>query len=194
MNLLAHIYLSGDDDLLKIGNFMADGVYGKTLDNFPQRVQEGIMLHRYIDSFTDSHPIFRQSTKKLHSNYHHYAGVIVDIFYDHFLAKNWSKYHSTLLPQYTRQFYKLLQDNYGILSEKTIRLMPHMIAHDWLNSYATVKGITIILQQMDRRTKGKSGMGHSIKELNEFYTDFEEEFTLFFDAVQQFVSEKLKSL
>ena len=89
MNFLAHIYLSGDNDLIKIGNFMADGIRGKHYEYLPAEVQKGIVLHRAIDTYTDSHPIFRQSTKRLHHRYHHYAGVIVDVFYDHFLAKNW---------------------------------------------------------------------------------------------------------
>ena len=92
MNFLAHIYLSGDNDLIKIGNFMADGIRGKQFENYHPEIQKGIILHRFIDTFTDAHPVFRQSTKKLHENYHHYAGVIVDVFYDHFLAKNWNLY------------------------------------------------------------------------------------------------------
>ena len=80
MNFLAHIYLSGDNDLIKIGNFMADGIRGKHFESYPLEIQKGIILHRSIDTFTDAHPIFRQSTKKLHEKYHHYAGVIVDVF------------------------------------------------------------------------------------------------------------------
>ncbi|HSN48975.1 MAG TPA: hypothetical protein VLR29_09455, partial [Flavobacterium sp.] len=73
MNFLAHIYLSGDNDLIKIGNFMADGIHGKHFDAFPPEIQKGIILHRSIDTFTDAHPIFRQSTRRLHANYHHYS-------------------------------------------------------------------------------------------------------------------------
>jgi acyl carrier protein phosphodiesterase len=104
MNFLAHIYLSGDNYLIKIGNFMADGIRGKQFKNYPQEVQKGIVLHRAIDTFTDAHPVFRQSTKKLHSRYHHYAGVIVDVFYDHFLAKNWANYSDENLADYVNHF------------------------------------------------------------------------------------------
>ncbi|OIQ22440.1 MAG: ACP phosphodiesterase [Flavobacterium sp. MedPE-SWcel] len=194
MNFLAHIYLSGENDLLKIGNFMADGIRGKAPDTLPNDVQKGIVLHRLIDSYTDAHPIFRQSTKRLHPMYHHYAGVIVDIFYDHFLAKNWDKYHNTSLPDYTQQFYKLLEDNYTILTEKTQKLMPYMLKQDWLASYASTQGIAQILLQMDKRTKNKSGMTNSINELLEFYDDFEKEFTLFFEELRAFVNEKTLTL
>jgi acyl carrier protein phosphodiesterase len=92
MNFLAHIYLSGDNDLLKIGNFMADSIRGHHYEDYPTEIRKGILLHRAIDSFTDMHPIYRQSKHRLHEKYGHYSGVIMDIFYDHFLAKNWNKY------------------------------------------------------------------------------------------------------
>ena len=93
MNFLAHIYLSGEDEGITIGNFIADGIKGKKYLSYPASIQKGILLHRGIDSFTDSHPTVRQSTARLHENYGHYSGVIVDILYDHFLAKNWEEYH-----------------------------------------------------------------------------------------------------
>lgn len=194
MNFLAHIYLSGDNDLLKIGNFMADGIHGKPSENFPKDVQKGIMLHRFIDSYTDAHPIFRQSTKRLHPIYHHYSGVIIDIYYDHFLAKNWNKYSNTPLPEYTQHFYNLLQENYDVLTEKTKNMIPYMVKYDWLLSYASVEGISRILEQMDKRTKNKSGMRNAKNELVAHYTEFEKEFTEFFNSVQVFVQEKLPTL
>ncbi|RWW98910.1 acyl carrier protein phosphodiesterase [Flavobacterium cerinum] len=193
MNFLAHIYLSGDNDLVKIGNFMADGIHGKPED-FPAEVQKGIILHRAIDTYTDAHPIFRQGTKRLHPRYHHYAGVIMDIYYDHFLAKNWAKYHTTPLEEYTLAFYKALDDNYDILTERTKGLMPHMTKYNWLASYATVDGIGEILMQMDNRTKNRSGMRTSVDELHEFYTEFESEFTQFFEELRAFVKEKSAEL
>ena len=90
MNFLAHIYLSGNNDLLKIGNFMADSIRGNSYENYPEEIKKGILLHRSIDSFTDMHPVYRKSKHRLHEKYGHYSGVIMDIFYDHFLAKNWA--------------------------------------------------------------------------------------------------------
>ncbi|MFD2603331.1 acyl carrier protein phosphodiesterase [Flavobacterium suzhouense] len=193
MNFLAHIYLSGDNDLIKIGNFMADGIHGKP-ENFPADVQKGIMLHRAIDTYTDAHPVFRQGTKRLHARYHHYAGVIMDIFYDHFLAKNWSDYHNQPLLDYTLAFYKSLEDNYEILTEKTKGLMPYMVQYNWLVSYATVEGIARILTQMDNRTKNKSGMRTSVDELLEFYKEYETEFTAFFEDMKVHVKEKFDEI
>jgi acyl carrier protein phosphodiesterase len=194
MNFLAHIYLSGDNDLIKIGNFMADGIRGKHFESYPSEIQKGIILHRAIDTFTDAHPIFRQSTKRLHEKYHHYAGVIVDVFYDHFLAKNWNKYSDEKLDDFVARFYQSLHDNHINLSERTKGMMPYMIEHNWLVSYQTVEGINRILTQMDQRTKNESKMRFATNELSEFYPEFEEEFTNFFQELILFSNTKIITL
>jgi acyl carrier protein phosphodiesterase len=194
MNFLAHIYLSGDNDLIKIGNFMADGIRGKHFESYPLEIQKGIILHRAIDTFTDANPIFRQSTKKLHENYHHYAGVIVDVFYDHFLAKNWTKYSDEKLDDFVERFYQSLQDNTALLSERTKGMMPYMIKQNWLVSYQTIEGINQILTQMDYRTKNESKMRFATNELSEFYSEFETEFTDFFKELILFSNTKIMTL
>ena len=194
MNFLAHIYLSGDNDLIKIGNFMADGIRGKHFETYPLEIQKGIILHRAIDTFTDAHPIFRQSTKKLHQKYHHYSGVIVDVFYDHFLAKNWINYSDEKLDDFVTRFYQSLHDNHIILSERTKQIMPYMVEHNWLVSYQTVEGINGILTQMDKRTKNESKMRFATNELSEFYSEFEDEFTSFFHELILFSNTKITTL
>lgn len=194
MNFLAHIYLSGNNDLIKIGNFMADGIRGKHFDHLPADVQKGIILHRAIDTFTDTHPIFRQSTKRLHERYHHYAGVIVDVFYDHFLAKNWTKYSNEKLDDFVNNFYQSLRDNYEFLTDKTKEMMPYMIQRNWLWSYQFKDGIARILFMMDQRTKNNSKMQYSIEELQQYYDEFESEFTVFFEDLQTFVHQKSAEL
>lgn len=194
MNFLAHIYLSGDNDLIKIGNFMADGIRGKQFENYPSEIQKGIILHRFIDTYTDAHPVFRKSTKRLHEKYHHYAGVIIDVFYDHFLAKNWSNYSDESLVDFTNRFYESLRDNYDFLSERTKGMMPYMIEYNWLVSYQTVEGINRILTQMDGRTKNESKMRFASNELIEFYTEFEQEFITFFEDLRIHSKQKLMTL
>jgi acyl carrier protein phosphodiesterase len=194
MNFLAHIYLSGDNDLIKIGNFMADGIHGKHFDTFPMEIQKGIILHRSIDTFTDAHPIFRQSTKRLHANYHHYSGIIVDIFYDHFLAKNWSKYSNERLEDYSERFYQSLRDNYNDLTPKTQKMMPYMIEYNWLLSYKTIEGIESVLAKMDTRMKYDSNMRFSVAELRTHYFEFETEFIAFFTALIVHSNMKIQTL
>ncbi|WP_348824896.1 acyl carrier protein phosphodiesterase [Flavobacterium aestuarii] len=194
MNFLAHIYLSGDNDLIKIGNFMADGIRGKHFENYPLEIQKGIILHRFIDTYTDAHPVFRQSTKRLHEKYHHYAGVIADVLYDHFLAKNWSSYSDENLNDFTNNFYQSLRDNYNLLSERTKGMLPYMIEHNWLMSYQSIEGIHRILTQMDSRTKNESKMRYASNELREYYTEFEEEFITFFEDIRIQSHQKLLSI
>ena len=194
MNFLAHIYLSGDNDLIKIGNFMADGIRGHDYLKFPDNVIKGILLHRAIDTFTDAHPIFRRSKHRLHECYGHYSGVVMDIFYDHFLAKNWSKYSDIPLEDFAAAFYKSLETHYDITTERTKGMMPYMIAGNWLLSYATISGIGLILFQMDHRTKNRANMKTATKELQLYYSEFEEEFTLFFEELRQHCREKLATL
>lgn len=190
MNFLAHIYLSGNNELVKIGNFMADGMRGKNFESYPKDVQKGIFLHREIDSFTDFHPTFRKSKHKLHENYGHYSGVITDIFYDHFLAKNWKDYSKDPLDVYAQRFYQSLHEHYNLLTDKIQNLMPYMIHQNWLVNYATIEGISVILEQMDRRTKYQSKMKNSPTELVAYYDEFESEFTEFFKELRHFVNQK----
>jgi acyl carrier protein phosphodiesterase len=190
MNFLAHIYLSGDNEFVTIGNFIADGIRGKSYKKFPIDVQIGILLHRKIDTYTDAHPIVRQSTKRLHKNYSHYSGVIVDILYDHFLAKNWKDYSNVPLEVYVEQFYDSLEANFEMLPNRTQRMLPHMIADNWLLSYAKIEGIQRVLDGMNRRTKNVSGMNTATNELKQYYTEFENEFTSFFEELRAFTKQK----
>ena len=140
MNFLAHLYLSGDSDELKIGNFIADAVKGKAHEKFPAPIQKGIILHRRIDSFTDSHPIVLESCKRLWDKYRHYSPVIIDIFYDHFLAANWKNYSELQLDEFADNCYRLIENNVENLPEKIKIMLPYMKAHNWLVNYAQVEG------------------------------------------------------
>lgn len=194
MNYLAHIYLSGDNELVTIGNFAADGIKGKSYRKYSKDMQIGILLHREIDTFTDAHKTVRKSTKRLHKKYSHYSGVIVDILYDHFLAKNWERYSDIPLNVYCESFYDSLEDNFDLLPERTQRMMPYMIADNWLLNYASIEGIQKVLEGMNRRTKNRSKMNLAVKELEDFYKEFEAEFTSFFDELIHFSKDKLKLL
>jgi acyl carrier protein phosphodiesterase len=130
----------------------------------------------------------------LHAKYGHYAGVIMDIIYDHFLAKNWEKYSNESLERYVNDFYQLLDDHLGILTEKTKNLLPYMKQNNWLLSYQSIEGIEKILFQMDYRTKHRAKMQEAIVELELFYPEIEEEFTLFFSELQFYVAQQLTHL
>lgn len=194
MNYLAHIYLSGENDLLKIGNFMADSVRGKEYLKHPEDIKNGILLHRSIDSFTDFHPIYRKSKHRLHAKYGHYSGVIMDIFYDYFLAHHWFKYHPVPLSIFAQDFYELLHSNQDLITEKTKAMLPHMIENNWLVSYASKEGLEKILYMMDYRTKHRVVMYEAIVELDMYYIEFESEFFSFFEELQNHCQNYIKNL
>jgi len=194
MNFLAHIYLSGDNTGVTLGNFMADGIKGKDYKKYRRDIQIGILLHREIDTFTDAHATVRKSTKRLHKKYGHYSGIIVDILYDHFLAKNWNTYSTIPLDEYVDDFYDTLENNFETLEVRVQKMMPYMIANNWLLSYASIEGISKVLDGMNRRTKNRSQMNLAVNELEEFYNEFESEFTSFFKELIAFSNDKLKIL
>lgn len=194
MNFLAHIYLTDGLDLETIGNFMADGIKGKKYLKYSEEIQRGILIHRWIDTYTDSHPIVKRSTKRLHKKYGHYSGVIVDILYDHFLAKNWVHYHDVPLERFINNFYQLLHNHHHLLTGRIQRMMIPMIAQNWLLSYASLEGIATVLYNMNIRTKCRVPMDQAINDLKEHYDLFEEEFSYFFEELQPFVKQKLQEL
>ncbi len=173
---------------------MADSIKGNDFEKFDSEIKKGILLHRHIDSFTDMHPIYRQSKHRLHEKYGHYSGVIMDILYDHFLAKNWSKYSNEKLEDYAQNFYELLQKNHELLTDRVKKMMPYMIAINWFVSYASIAGMEMILFQMDYKTKHRANMQEAIVELLDFYTEFESEFSLFFKELLISCQQKITEL
>lgn len=194
MNFLAHLYLSGDNTSVMLGNFIGDFVKGKNLmEKVGPEMAKGIELHREIDFFTDQHPIVRESKKRLRPKYRHYSGVIVDVFYDHYLAKNWNDYHHQLLPDYADRVYNLIQKNNALLPERVNMMMPYMIKGNWLVNYATLDGIHRALSGMTRRTPYESKMDESISDLKENYEEFKTEFITFFPELRKHCKDWLGS-
>ncbi|WP_438961732.1 ACP phosphodiesterase [Nonlabens sp.] len=194
MNYLAHIYLSGNDTELRIGNFIADSVRGKDFTAFPERVAQGIILHRHIDTFTDAHPVVKLSKDLIRSEYGHWSSVIIDLYYDHFLAANWLDFHDIPLDLYTEQFYSDLDKNHEILPEKVKNFFPFMIEQNWLLSYATIEGISTIFNQMNHRTRNRSKMNFAPIELVKYYDEMERHFRDFFSDLQDHVKQQDISL
>ncbi len=191
MNYLAHIYLSGNNDALKIGNFISDFIRGNKYKKYPKAIQKGILLHRKIDSFTDENSIVRKSKRRLHNRYKHYSGIIIDIIFDHFLAKNWQQFSDISLVDYENHFLELLEQNFEILPKKVQQIFPYMKEQKWLSSYATLEGIEKVLKGVNKRTNGKSKMDLAIIDLKNLYSYFEQDFALFFKELQAFVKENL---
>lgn len=187
MNFLAHLYLSGDDPQVRVGNFIGDFVKGSDLRaRFGPNIALGIELHREIDHFTDHHPVVRRSKARLWPVHRHYAGVIVDLYYDHFLARRWPEFHDTFLPDYAEASYQVVLAHDALLPEKVKWMMPYMMKGDWLSSYARLEGIHRALSGLARRTRFTSNLDVAVHDLQTHYDLFENEFRAFFPNLRHF--------
>ncbi|MCU0391757.1 MAG: ACP phosphodiesterase [Thermoflexibacter sp.] len=180
MNFLAHAYLSGQNEEILIGNFIADHVKGKQFLQYSEGIAKGIQLHRRIDAFTDQHPIVKKSKARLQTSHRHYAGVVVDIFYDHFLAANWTKYHQENLSIYSQKVHQTISKYQEILPQKSSYFFQYMLKNQIFEIYAQIDGIHKVLTGMSKRTPFESGMEHASRNLIDFYQDFHAEFEEFF--------------
>jgi acyl carrier protein phosphodiesterase len=189
MNFLAHLYLSGGSDELTIGNFIADFVKGKPAPHIPSKIVSGIALHRLIDSFTDTHPVVRQSIKRLQPSYHKYSGVIVDIYYDHFLAANWPLFSKEPLTVFASNTYALINRHKAVLPKAMHTMFHYMQQQNWLVSYAQMEGVAQVLQGMARRTTFLSNMELAIHDLEKDYEEYNREFLRYFPLVIEYVQQ-----
>jgi acyl carrier protein phosphodiesterase len=186
MNYLAHIYLSGESDEIKIGNFIGDYVKGGKYRDYPDMVAFGIRMHRSIDAFTDQHPDVKECLKLLRPGYGRYSGIVSDIFFDHFLAANWHEYSVYSLQQFSRQSHKVFLANFGLLPFRVKQFLPFLIHHKRLESYARRETMFDVLEIMSRRTSLPANSHWAVQLLNEEYNQFEALFRSFFAEMVSF--------
>lgn len=152
MNYVGHIYLSGENEKIAIGNFIGDYVKGNKHERYPGDIQKGILIHRDIDSTMDSHPSFTATRELFRESYGRYAGVIVDIAYDHILTKNWNDWHPMPLKKFTRNFYGIALRHFRFLPAAVKEFLPFMIQSNRLYSYSNLQGIEKALSIMSAYT------------------------------------------
>ena len=189
MNFLGHFVLAGEDEGLLIGNFIADFVKGKAYQEYPAPIAKGILMHREIDFYTDNHPDFKQSKKRISEKYHHFSGVIIDIFYDHYLAVDFEKIKGKNLETYAQSRYAIIDKNLQYLPANSRHLFTYMKRDNWLKRYEELSGISRTLEGMSRRIKRENQLDEAIHDLQLHYRDMQEDFRRFFeDAVGNFSS------
>lgn len=177
-----------------IGNFIADHIRGNNYEEYSKEIQQGIFLHREIDTFTDTHEIVRKSKRRLHRRYRHYDGVIIDIFFDYFLAKNWANFSTIPFDIYTDAINTFFNKISSKLPVKSQNFIKYMVEYNILFNYQFQEGIEKVLHGMNHRTKGKSQMNLAIEDLKNLEKEFENDFALFFKDLQKFTSRKLKNI
>jgi acyl carrier protein phosphodiesterase len=190
VNFLAHTYLSGCNEEIIVGNFMGDYVKGKNYNMFPDLVRKGILIHRDIDTFTDMHPITRKSKLRISPRYHKYAGIIIDIFYDHFLASMWDDFSSLPLQDFVSRTYDLLKRNYKVLPDAIKMWFPTFLENNWMMAYQSVEGIELVLERMAANTSLPNHAGYAVEVLSERYDSFKNDFLAFFPLIIEFLEEK----
>ncbi|MDX2414388.1 MAG: ACP phosphodiesterase [Bacteroidales bacterium] len=190
MNVLAHIYLSGDSDEIIIGNYIGDYVKGRDYLKYPEQVRKGIIIHRNIDAFTDKHPVVHRSKLLFSKKYHKYAGVVCDILYDHFLTKEWDFFSRRPIESVTYQFYRAMVNNYDILPEKVKDRIPFFIINNWIEAYRTSKGLKSVLRAMSRRTSLPNEARYAIKTFKKNYYSLDDDFMEFFPQLIEYVEEE----
>ncbi len=188
MNYLAHLFLSHETPEAVIGGLLGDFVKGAVGDRFTPAVAQGIVLHRKIDRYTDAHAIVAGSKRLISPLRRRFAGIMVDVFYDHFLAKHWSRYASLPLNDFTRRIYSILNQHRHTLPAALQRILPRMVSDDWLGSYRELRAVEAALGGIARRLKHKNNLGDAAEELARRYGQFEYHFFVFFPDVIRYVN------
>jgi acyl carrier protein phosphodiesterase len=185
MNYLAHLYLSGESDEIKLGNFIGDFVKGNKYLEYPEQVAFGIKLHRSIDFFTDQHPDVKECIAILKPGYGRYSGIVADVFFDHFLASNWSDYSIYSLRQFSKYSHAVFLSNFLLLPFRVKQFLPFLIQHKRLESYAHRENLTHVLDIMSRRTSLPQNSEWAMRILNQEYVQFESLFrSVFADLIK----------
>lgn len=195
MNYLAHAFLSFGDEKLLVGNLLGDFVKGKKrFESYPNAIQKGIVLHRHIDAYSDSHLILKQSIQRIKPTQNRYASVVADILYDYFLANNWSLFSEESLGDFAKKTYLQLENNFVFMPERVQNIFSRMIADNWLIGYQHEERIDYAFQQITKRIKYENNITNGIEDLKTYKTVLNEDFKLFFPDLINSVKEKIEIL
>ena len=184
MNYLAHFHLAEQSSEGLVGSLLGDFVKGRLDGRFAESVRRGIALHRAIDSFTDAHPLHLQSRNRISRARRRYAGIIIDVCYDHFLCRRWTDYSSESLDCFTERVYTALRDHYGDLPQQLQRIVTRMIADDWLASYAALENIGRALEGIARRIERRNPLAGAVAEIENNYAALDGDFQRFFPRLE----------
>lgn len=185
MNYLAHAFLSNNNADLLIGNFVADHIRGSQLQTFSPNIREGIFLHRRIDTFTDSHPEFKKSKRLFYDGFEKHSGILIDIYFDHFLAKNFNDYHTLNLGEFSADVYKIYLEHQELLPQGSSRFLEYVVKNNIYVSYSKIEGIQKVLYHLSQRIKHNVLLDASVPVLQKHEQELQENFKRFFEDAQR---------
>ena len=194
MNYLAHILLSGADKRVAVGNFIGDGVKGKIGEHYPREIQIGLHLHRFMDDFADTDEVNREGREALFEPFGKYAGVVQDMYHDHFLALHWDDYVDDSIHDYLNEFYLTADGYLSIFPNHQLRFLEGIRQGDWLINYAEFDGMNKSFKGLARRIKRKSAVGEAGVYLEKHHEELAEHFHRFFPIIAHKTSLELERL
>jgi len=189
MNFLAHAFLARDDADLLLGSMMGDFVKGPLDGRYAANITRGLSLHRAIDTYTDAHALVVRSRARVSATRRRYAGILIDLFYDHYLARYWIDYAKVPLAEFTASVYTTLLERRDLLPQRLQNIASNMARTDWLGSYRDTTNVGIALDRIGTRLTRGNALLDSVTELIENYEGFEEDFRAFFPEVMRFARE-----
>jgi acyl carrier protein phosphodiesterase len=186
MNYLAHAYLGDKNDEFMLGSLIGDFVKGTPGAPFSPMVIDGIRFHRRIDLYADHHRSTRACRDLFSDRRRRYAGIIMDICYDHFLSKHWELYSPESLRDFIRRTYGLLQTYRYMLPARLLCVLPRMLEQDWLACYGSLEGVDLTLRRMSKRLRHPDGLTGAAQEIKQHYRLLEKNFFDFFPDLVQY--------
>ena len=188
MNFLFHLYLSGEDPDILCGNMMGDFVKGRIGNQYPALLQQGLKLHRRIDVFAQNNFSFSHSRARISRDYGLWRGVLVDLYYDHFLAVEWQQWSDVPFEKYLQEAQSMIERNRSYLPERLQENLPY-IFHELLPSYREVEGVGLALERMSRRVKRTNPLAGGAFELVRNYDGLQEDFHNFLPMAREFAQQ-----
>jgi acyl carrier protein phosphodiesterase len=189
VNYLAHLFVAGDNPADLVGHMLADFVTPREIAAYPPEIREGIVMHQRVDAFSDNHPAFAASRRRFQPPYRRFGGILVDLVYDHFLARHWDEYSPGLsLPEFSQRAYAILQQHYAILPDRLQKLLPHMIGDDWLCSYRELESIGRALRGISHRFRRENPLAAALGVLEANYAALDRDFRLLFPELLAFAT------
>lgn len=189
MNYLAHLHLGGPQPADMLGSLYGDFVKGPLNGQWPSNIEAGIRLHRQIDAYTDSHPLVLQAKQRFPTERRRYAGILIDLFFDHCLAMHWHRYAEEPLSIFTARVYQTLQEEEIRLPGKLALIAPRMAAQDWLGSYRNFSVMEQVVTAMSRRLSRPEGLVGGAIELERLYEPLQQDFHDFYPLLQAFAKQ-----
>ena len=185
MNYLAHAYLSGDNNNLLIGNFIADHLRGNDFKNISPAIIEGILLHRQIDTFTDSHSEFKKVKRLFYNGFEKHSGILVDIYFDYLLAKKFELHHHQSLQSFSHKVYQIYSEHQHIMPQSSTRFLDYVIKNNIYNAYGTLEGIEKVLFHLSQRIKHNVSLHDSVLLFKQQEAEITVHFNLFIEDLKK---------